>query len=76
MKKRTRLVTRYLIPIDLLSSIMNAEKLVRKLNNKTKAELVWVVAVLAILVWAAVSNAAYLHDNSSSIANPVGGNEK
>ena len=46
----------------------------RKLNNKTRAELVWVVAVLAILVWAAVSNAAYLHDNSSSIANPVGGN--
>ena len=33
-----------------------------------------VLAVLTILVWAAVSNAAYLHDNSSSIANPVGGN--
>ena len=44
------------------------------MDNKTKAEVVWIVAVLTILVWAAISNAAYLHDNSSSIANPVGGN--
>ncbi len=43
------------------------------MNNKTKAEVIWIVAVIAILAWAAVANASYLQSNSSSIANPTGG---
>jgi heme/copper-type cytochrome/quinol oxidase subunit 2 len=46
---------------------------VRKLDNKAKVELIWIVAVIAILGWAAVSNASYLSSNPSSIANPAGG---
>lgn len=42
------------------------------MDNKTKVELIWIVAVIAILGWAAVSNASYLHTNSVNIANPVG----
>ncbi len=43
-----------------------------KLDNRTKAEVIWVIAVVAILSWAAVSNATYLQTHSENIANPVG----
>jgi cytochrome c oxidase subunit 2 len=43
------------------------------LKNKTILEIIWIVAVIAILGWAAVSNASYTLSHGDNIANPVGG---
>ncbi len=41
------------------------------LKNKLLVEVIWIVAVVAILSWAAVSNAAYLTSDQNYISNPV-----
>lgn len=43
------------------------------MKNKTLVEVLWIVAVIAILSWAAVSNATYVSTNQNSISNPVTG---
>jgi heme/copper-type cytochrome/quinol oxidase subunit 2 len=42
-----------------------------QLKNKLLVEIIWIVAVIAILSWAAVSNASYLETNQNAIANPA-----
>ena len=43
------------------------------MKNKLLVEIIWIVAVIAILSWAAVSNASYLETNQNAIANPANG---
>jgi len=44
-----------------------------RMNSKTKAEVIWIVVVIAILTWGAVSSATYLSSHPQNIANPAGG---
>lgn len=43
------------------------------MKNKTLLEVIWIVVVIAILGWAAVSNATYLTSHPANIANPANG---
>lgn len=40
------------------------------MKNRLLVEIIWIVAVVAILSWAAVSNASYISANQNYIANP------
>ncbi len=43
------------------------------MKSKTLLELIWIVAVLIILTYAAVANLSYLSTQQQNIANPAGG---
>ncbi|MEM4778307.1 MAG: hypothetical protein QW062_02560 [Thermoplasmatales archaeon] len=43
------------------------------MNSKTKTEVIWIVIVIAILAWGAVSSSTYLYSHPQTIANPEGG---
>jgi heme/copper-type cytochrome/quinol oxidase subunit 2 len=41
------------------------------MKTKTILELIWILAVVIILAWAAIANASYIYSHQDSIANPV-----
>jgi len=41
------------------------------MKTKTILELIWILAVVIILAWAAIANASYIYTHQDSIANPV-----